>query len=257
MGETLSATPATPGATPKATAFPELSFSKFIHKAEALNAPKTILIYGDAGRGKTWLAASASEIAELTPVLLIDIEGGASAIARDFKDVDVISVDSHEKLDKVLSDLLTVKHKYKTVILDTLGVAMDRAEKSFGEKPENKGNKFGKWGDLKIWANDAVRALHAAPFTSIILTHAEEQKDESTGAVKIVPNIPGGSKKDLPGIPDIIGYLTAQKKEDGTTQRVLVVESSDRLVTKNRFNLPPTITEPSLKKIYALIKGGK
>ena len=240
-----------------ATEFPELSFAKHVHKAEALNAPKTILIYGDAGRGKTWLAASAAQIPELTPVLLIDVEGGASAIARDFKDVDVIAVDTHEKLDKVMDDLINVKHKYKTVIIDTLGVAMDRAEKVFGERPENKGNKFGKWGDLKIWANNLVRGLHAAPFTSIILTHAEDQKDENTGAVKTVPNIPGGSKKDLPGIPDIIGYITAQKKEDGTAQRVLLVESSDRFVTKNRFNLPATITEPSMKKIYALIKGGK
>ena len=240
-----------------ATEFPELSFAKHVHKAEALNAPKTILIYGDAGRGKTWLAASAAQIPELTPVLLIDVEGGASAIARDFKDVDVIAVDTHEKLDKVMDDLINVKHKYKTVIIDTLGVAMDRAEKVFGERPENKGNKFGKWGDLKIWANNLVRGLHAAPFTSIILTHAEDQKDENSGAVKTVPNIPGGSKKDLPGIPDIIGYITAQKKEDGTAQRVLLVESSDRFVTKNRFNLPATITEPSMKKIYALIKGGK
>ena len=240
-----------------ATDFPELSFAKHVHKAEALNAPKTILIYGDAGRGKTWLAASAAQIPELTPVLLIDVEGGASAIARDFKDVDVIAVDTHEKLDKVMDDLINVKHKYKTVIIDTLGVAMDRAEKVFGERPENKGNKFGKWGDLKIWANNLVRGLHAAPFTSIILTHAEDQKDENSGAVKTVPNIPGGSKKDLPGIPDIIGYITAQKKEDGTAQRVLLVESSDRFVTKNRFNLPATITEPSMKKIYALIKGGK
>jgi len=240
-----------------ATEFPELSFAKHVHKAEALNAPKTILIYGDAGRGKTWLAASAAQIPELTPVLLIDVEGGASAIARDFKDVDVIAVDTHEKLDKVMDDLMNVKHKYKTVIIDTLGVAMDRAEKVFGERPENKGNKFGKWGDLKIWANNLVRGLHAAPFTSIILTHAEDQKDENSGGVKTVPNIPGGSKKDLPGIPDIIGYITAQKKEDGTAQRVLLVESSDRFVTKNRFNLPATITEPSMKKIYALIKGGK
>jgi len=240
-----------------ATEFPELSFAKHVHKAEVLNAPKTILIYGDAGRGKTWLAASAAQVAELTPVLLIDVEGGASAIARDFKDVDVIEVDNHQKLDAVMNDLINLKHKYKTVIIDTLGVAMDRAEKVFAERPENQNNKFGKWGDLKVWANHLVRTLHAAPFTSIILTHAEDQKDENTGAVKTVPNIPGGSKKDLPGIPDIIGYLTAQKQEDGTPQRVLLVESSDRFVTKNRFNLPPMVIEPSLKKIYALIKGGK
>jgi phage nucleotide-binding protein len=232
---------------------PQLSFAKLIHKAEALNTPKTILIYGDAGRGKSWLAASASEIAEMSPVLLIDVEGGASAVARDWKDVDVINVNNHEQFDAVIQDLLNVKHNYKTVIIDTLGVAMDRAEKFFGEKPENKNNKFGKWGDLKIWVNDFVRAFHAAPFVSIILTHAEDQKDESTGAVKTVPNLPGGSKKDLPGIPDIIGYMTTEKSENGI-RRALIVESSDRLVTKNRFNLPPVIYEPSMKKILDTIK---
>ena len=71
-----------------------------------------------------------------------------------------------------------------------------------------------------------------------------------------MPSIPGGSKKDLPGIPDIIGYMTAEKTEEGGVRRVLVVTSSDRLVTKNRFNLPPTIAEPSMKKIMELIKGG-
>ena len=121
---------------------PQLSFAKLIHKAEALNSPKTILIYGDAGRGKSWLAASASEIAEMSPVLLIDVEGGASAVARDWKDVDVINVNNHEQFDAVIQDLLNVKHNYKTVIIDTLGVAMDRAEKFFGEKPENKNNKY-------------------------------------------------------------------------------------------------------------------
>jgi hypothetical protein len=237
----------------ESTQLPQLRFAKLIHKAEALNAPKTILIYGDAGRGKTWLAASAAEVAEMSPVLLIDVEGGASAVARDWKDVDVINVSTHVEFDAVINDLLTIPHKYKTVIIDTLGVQMDRAEKFFGEKPENKGNKFGKWGDLKIWANDAVRSLHAAPFVSIILTHAVDEKDENTGAVKTVPNIPGGSKKDLPGIPDIIGYMTLQKTEDGA-KRVLVVDANDRLVTKNRFNLPAVIMEPSMKKITTLIK---
>jgi len=116
------------------TKFPELAFAKFIKKAEALNVPKSILIYGDPKNGKTWLAASASELEQFSPVLLVDVEGGASAIARDWKNVDVIQVDTHAQLDSVLEGLLTTDHKYKTVIIDTLGVAMDRAEKVFEEK---------------------------------------------------------------------------------------------------------------------------
>lgn len=239
------------------TDFPELSFAKLIHKAEALNKPKSILIYGDAGRGKTWLAASISEVAEYGPVLLIDAEGGASAIARDWKDVDVISVEKHEQFQSVIDGLLVGNHKYKTVIIDTIGVVMDRAEKFFGEKPENKNNKFGRWGDLKNWANEVFRALHTAPFVSILLAHALDDKDETTGAVKTTAMLPGSFKSTLPSIPDIVGYLAVENTEEGP-QRVLVVGQSERLVTKNRFGLPPKIYQPSMKKINDLInQGGK
>ncbi len=235
--------------------FPELAFAQFIHKAEALNAPKSILLYGDAGRGKTWLAASISEVPEYNPVLLIDVEGGASAIARDWKNVDVISVNSHEQFQSVMDGLLNTEHKYKTVIIDTIGVVMDRAEKFFGEKPENKSNKFGRWGDLKNWANEVFRALHTAPFVSILLAHALDDKDESTGAVKTTAMLPGSFKSTLPSIPDIVGYLGVENTESGP-QRVLVVGQSDRLVTKNRFGLPPKIYQPTMKGIIDAINQG-
>ncbi len=231
---------------------PELAFAQFIKKAEALNAPKSILLYGDPKNGKTWLAASASEIEELSPVLLIDVEGGAAAIARDWRDVDVINVENHANLESVLAGLLTTKHKYKTVIIDTLGVAMDRAEKAFGEKPENRNNKFGKWGDLKEWTNKTIRALHSAPFLTILIAHAQDEKDEQTGAVKIMPMLPGSAKNTLPAIPDIIGYLTGEKTEEGV-KRVLHLQSSDRLVSGNRFGLPGKLYEPSMKKIIDAI----
>ena len=240
------------------TEFPALPFQSAIKKAEALNTPKTILVYGDPKRGKSWFAASAAEIKALSPVLVIDTEGGSSAIARDWKDVDVVEVDTHEKFQAVISSLIAQPHKYKTVIVDTLGVAMDRAEKFFGEKPENKNNKFGRWGDLKNWTNDFIRAFHGAPFLSIIVTHAQDDKDDNTGAVKTIPMLPGSSKGTLPAIPDIIGYMTSEKTENGV-ERVLYLQSSDRFVTGNRFGLEPKMYAPSIKKIIDAINtlGGK
>lgn len=236
--------------------FPKLPFEQFITKASQLNTPKTILVYGDPKRGKSWFAASASEVPELSPVLVIDTEGGSSAIARDWKDVDVINVKSHEEFDSVVKSLINTPHKYKTVIIDTLGVAMDRAEKSFGEKPENRNNKFGKWGDLKDWVTDMTRKLHSAPFLSILVAHAQDEKDDQTGAVKIVPLLPGSAKNTLPSIPDIIAYMGAESDDKGNLHRVLYLESSDRLVSGNRFGLPGRLVDPSMKKIIDKINGG-
>jgi phage nucleotide-binding protein len=245
-------------AKPVANAFPEPSFLKLIHKAEVMNRPKSMLFYGDAGRGKTWLAASISEVAEFGPVLLIDAEGGSSAIARDFKDVDVIAVNNHEQFQAVYDWLIAGQHKYQTVIIDTIGVVMDRAEKFFGEKLENQNNKFGKWGDLKNWANEIFRTFHTAPFVSILIAHALDDKDDSTGAVKTTAMLPGSFKATLPGIPDIVGYMTIELTEEGKPQRVLIVGQSDRLVTKNRFGLPGKIYNPSMKQIIDIInQGGK
>lgn len=238
--------------------FPQLPFEQFITKAAQLNSPKTILIYGDPKRGKSWFAGSASEVASLSPVLVIDTEGGSSAIARDWKDVDVIAADSHEKLESILGALLNQPHKYKTVVIDTLGVAMDRAEKFFGDLPTNRNNKFGKWGDLKEWVTDLTRKMHAAPFLSILVAHAQDDKDDQTGAVKTVPMLPGSAKNTLPAIPDIIAYMTAEADGNGEVQRVLYLQSSDRLVSGNRFGLPGKMYNPSMKKILdAINNGGK
>lgn len=238
-----------------ATDFPGFSFQKLIHKAEQLNKPNSILLFADPGKGKTWLASSISEVEGYDKVLLIDVEGGASAIARDWKNVDVISVKTHEGFVKVIEELLANPDYYNAVIIDTIGVVMDRAEKFFGEKPENKNNKFGRWGDLKNWANQVFRDLHTASFTSIIIAHALDEKDETTGAVKTTAMLPGSFKGTLPGIPDIVGYMMIEQTEDGP-QRVLITGSSDRLVTKNRFGLPPKIYNPTMKQIFDLISEG-
>ena len=51
-----------------------------------------MLVYGESGVGKTTLAGSADEVAEMRKVLIIDIEGGTLSIRKKFPNVEVVRV---------------------------------------------------------------------------------------------------------------------------------------------------------------------
>lgn len=89
--------------------------------ASLLNA--SILFYGDVGCGKTTLAASAAEIPELSPVLVVDLENSSASLAQqygDSPDLDVVQVRDWKKAEKLITHLCTTPHKYKTVIIDPI-----------------------------------------------------------------------------------------------------------------------------------------
>lgn len=247
---------------------PVFDFSKAITKSADLNKPNSILLYGDPKGGKSWLAAS---ISKLGKTLLLDTEGGAASVARDWPDVDVVQIDSFDKLEFILDKLLTTKHDYQSVILDTVGVAQARAEQHFMEDPECR-NKYGAvdgfavFRKLKDWLiqptwvdrdgkkqGGVMWKLHEAPFTAIVVAHARDEKDDETGAVKTLPSVVGSAKEILSGIPDIIGYMT-QTKQENELVRTLITRSGGRLTSGNRFGLPDLIPEPTMEKIYNFIK---
>jgi hypothetical protein len=83
-----------------------------------------VLIYGDSGAGKTWLAGSAADVEAMRPVLFVDLESGVLSI-RD-RDVDLLPVRSHADLQE-LSDLISnpspedgEDEPYRTVVIDSL-----------------------------------------------------------------------------------------------------------------------------------------
>ena len=61
-----------------------------IGKAHAHSLPKSWLIFAEPKVGKSSLAASLIGVPHIKRVLLIDIDGGASAIAEDYPNVDTI-----------------------------------------------------------------------------------------------------------------------------------------------------------------------
>ncbi len=217
------------------------SFLKAVKKAQSVDKINSAIFFAEYGTGKTMLAASASAIADYSPVLIVDIEGSATGIGRLYPDVDIVVADTFEKLESLRHQLLNEEHPYKTVIFDTYNVGQNRAEKFFKAKPENQNNRFGVWGDLKDWSIQFVREMHHADFLAIFIAHPQVDKDESTGKMITTVKIAGSAKTDVPTIPDLIGYLEFAENDEGKMVRVLRVGRSSSIITKNRFGLPDTI----------------
>lgn len=215
-----------------------LSFEAAIESADSVDKINSMVVFGQYGTGKTWLAASATQIEDYAPVLIVDVEGSAAGVGRRYPDVDVVKADTHRKFEHIMEELFTTDHKYKTVIVDTLNVAQNNAEIHFRSLPENQGNKFGVWGDLKQWTIDLGRKMHHAPFLGIMIAHSQVDKDENTGRIVTTVKIAGSAKTELPAIPDIVAAMDTATDEDGDTVSIVRVGRSQSVATKNRFGLP-------------------
>lgn len=227
------------------------TFLAGVKKAQTVNKINSAIIFGESGVGKTILAASADEIEDYSPVLIVDIEGSAAGVGRMYPGVDLITADTHQKLELIKNELLTKDHGYKTVIFDTLNVAQTRAEKVF--RAANPSNKFGVWSDLKDWTMDFVRSMHHADFMAIFIAHPQVDKDENSGKMTTTVKLAGSSRTDVPTVPDLIGYLTFEKDDEGELVRVLQVGRSTSVVTKNRFGLEDKLYEPTIRSLQQAI----
>lgn len=232
-----------------------LEWESNVEDVETLSTFDSALFYGDSGRGKTNLAASAIHAGFKKP-LIVDIEGSAKGVGRLNPGVKVIRTPTFDHLEVMKHDLLHEQHGYDFLIFDTLNAGQKMAERKFAAAPENRNNKFGKWDDLLNWTEDWLYSFHYGPIPVVFLAHAQDDKNELTGSVKTVPKVKGSARESVPTIPDIVGYLQFENI-GGSLERVLYAGASDTLVTKNRFGMPDKIVKPSIAEINRLIEGAK
>ncbi len=229
----------------------EADFLAGVKKATSVDKINSAIFFGEYGTGKTWLAASAEEIEDYAPVLIVDIEGSAAGVGRKYPNVDIITADSFAKLEVIKYQLLNNEHPYKTVIFDTLNVAQNRAKTKF--KADFPGNTFGMWDALGEWTLDFVRSMHHAPFMAIFIAHPQVDKDENTGRITRTVKLAGSARTEVPTVPDLIGYVSFGTDDNGNEVRTLQVGRSSAVVTKNRFGIDEVILNPTITEIQKAI----
>lgn len=235
----------------------DTAWGKHRKKAQALEMPSSIMVYAESGVGKTTLAASSSAVKELSPALLVDVEGSAGGVGRLYPDLDVVKAPTWNHITTIVEDLKKGNGLgYKTVIFDTFNSIQRKARQHFESLSKNVSNKFGVWSDLDDAMRDMLDSLHQEhpEFLKFWIAHPEVEKDEHTGRIMYNIEMQGrATKKHVPTVPDILGYYQFETTDQGTS-RVLLVDKSPQHVTKNRFGLPEKIVNPTMQDIMNLIK---
>lgn len=195
-----------------------------IHKASDPIAVSQIkmLIYGQPGIGKSSFAFTAD--APLT----LDFDDGARRSA--FRQ-DIVQVSSWADVNAITAEDLK---PYKTLVIDTVGRALDFIAASIIAENPKLGTKTGGlslqgYGALKSSFTTWSSRMNTLGLDVVMIAHDKESTNERD--IKIVrPDVTGGSYNEIFKIADAVGYMF---KLDGKRRGVIDFSPTENYVGKN------------------------
>lgn len=217
-----------------------------------------LLVYGDPGVGKTVLAASASLVPEMSPVLFIDVEGGMLSAASMGFEVDVVRVQTWRDMQKVYDALYDEETEYRTVVLDSLteiqkfsmlNIMKEVMAADGSRDPDIPSIR--EWGKNIEQTRKTVRAFRDLPVNTILTALAMSDKDPRTNLTKTKPSLSGKLSNEVAGFFDEVLYYYV-KMVDKELRRYILTDKTDKEEAKDRSGrLPrPVMEAPTMRKIY-------
>jgi len=206
-----------------------------------------LLLYGEAGVGKTWLAGSASAVPTMRKVLYLDAEGGAVTL-REWPDVEMLRCTQWDDYTRVYHALKAGGHDYQTVVLDSLSEIneqnRERVMQEMKLDPENEGRdedvpSLREWGKMQVRLLRLIRNYRDLPMNVIFIAHAERVK-LNTGKQKWMPLLNGKTQMKVPQIPDLVFFMYNQEVE-GEQRRLLLTAQTDNAAAKVRGVRMPAV----------------
>jgi hypothetical protein len=221
----------------------------------------TILLYGDAGVGKSRLGGTSP-----APRLILDAEGRAHYLPgntvrwdamRDKPpeadgnwDTCIVSVHNFDVLTQVYQWLQSGQHPFRSVVVDSLTEVQKRyIDKIVGAQQLEQQD----WGAVLRNIESLVRNyrdLVMVPTNSLecVVFIAGEMEAEG----KRRPRLQGGLRGGLPYMVDACGYLYITHDASNNVQRNMLVQPTQTIVAKDGTDRlgGPVIVSPDLTQMF-------
>lgn len=205
-----------------------------IKKSNELVIPTTVkmMIYGQAGMGKTTVALSAPK------PLLLDFDNGVKRVNMAHLDgVDIVQVTSWQDVQQVLQEDLS---SYQTIVVDTIGKMMDYiiSYKCGTRQPQIK-----DWGGINAEFSWLTRTLSSLNKNVVFVAHRDTRKEGDDTV--FIPALREKSYNSIVTELDLLGYLE-MKNENGIQKRTITFDPTSRNDGKNTCNLPGIMFVPGI-----------
>lgn len=205
-----------------------------IKKPSELEIPSTVkmMIYGQAGMGKSTLALSAPK------PLLLDFDNGVKRINMShLEGVDIVQITKWQDVQQVLQENLSA---YETIVIDTVGKMMDFI---ISFKCGTRQPSIRDWGGINqefTWLTRTVSSLNK---NVVFVAHRDTRKEGDDTV--FIPALREKSYNAIVTELDVLGYLE-MKNENGHQVRTITFDPTSRNDGKNTCNLPGIISIPTI-----------